>query len=614
MSKLGLVITVTENGFSPIKSENTEGLSWSKAVIDERQLLQNFKQAEGERRFVTFISFLEDGCLLTVMRPLDGSRGGDNLTAWVFIPRTVKLSREDFQSILDRVKNSLGCNNDGEMDGILGDTFTKEYEDCKHPLKYKPSASDGHLAKYVVKPDFNAFDFLERRYQPKYPTYKYVFILGEKDSLEIKPEAKFDTIAENPRPMCLLLAPDKSKLGKGTCVYLRDGAEFVGQIQACKGEKTTLILKRGGFKEQEITVTFEKEVQELTKEDFKNISWIKTIVKSQFRVVNKKSRQQISAFSVTINGKPLGLSGCDLKEGDLQNAQVIVTAEGYKEWKDTRDLGKAQFDDIELDPKVVTKECNVLLSDGQTTAKVTWQEDVNRLGDPLTLPGYEITGVQGKTFVRNDSRKKSNKSDAHKGSRSKTNWRDFLMGAASALLLISLLAVAGYFVFFKDGTYQLIKGDRGTPQTTESNEVSTPNQQTEQTSTNRSEVGVPSLGKRLNSIIEVSWTLKKSDLDSIPGLQGLYDDLNNFKFNNLRKKWKTQLDGSEKFKNIISRIGDLPEDSTNGQFTGKKVIKIDDYEQKIEKLKSKAKGSGAQNGKGNTNQKASSSEESQGNV
>lgn len=612
MSKLGLVITSTREGYHTIKTVNDDAQSWSKAVEDERVLLNNFKQAEGERRCVTFISFLEDGCLLTVMRLHESSRDGDNVTAWVFIPRILKLSKSDFQSIWGRVKNSLGCDNVNEMYGTLGDTFTKEYEDCKHPLGYKPSASDGHLAKYVVKSDFNAFDFLERRYQPKYPTYKYVFILGEKDSLELKPEAKFDTIAENPRQMCLLLAPDenlKSKLGKGTRVYLRDGAEFVGQIQACKGEKAPLILKREGFKDQEITVTFEKEVQDLTKDDFKNISWIKTIVKSQFRVVNKKSGLQISAFSVTINGKSLGLSGCDLKEGDLQNALVLVTAEGYKKWEGTRDLSKALFDSIELEPEVVKKEYGVLLSDERTTAKVTWQEEANRLGEPLSLPGYTI---KGKTFVRNDALKKNNKSDAHKGSRSKTNWRDFLIGAASALLLITLLAVAGYFVFFKDGPYQLIKVDRDTPQTIEMSEEAKQEQPQLNTGDNKSEVA--SLCARLDSIIRPNWRFEKTALDSISELKGLYDDLNKFKFENLRKKWKTQLAGSTIFENIISGIGDLQEDPTNGQFTDKEVIPIKDYEDKIKELKSKAKGSGAQKGKGNTEHNASSSEASQGNI
>lgn len=598
MSKLGLIITNTNNGYTTIKSVNADGQSWPTVVEDERGLLKNFKHAEGDRRFVYFVSFLEDGCLLAVMRPLENARNGDNTTVWVFIPSKANLSTNDINSILGSVKECLDCNDIAQIEEMLGDAFTKEYAEYEHPFKYKASNSNGGLAYYVVNSNINVYDFLKKRYQPEYPTYKYVFILDEVDGLEIKPEdkSKFVYITKEPKLMCQLLPPGdklKAQLGAGVRIcFKKDGDEFLRPEGGAVGFHVHLVLKRDGFNDQEKDLIVNDEVQKLKEDDFKDISWTKTIDKSQFNVSNKTSRQSIREFNVCINGKPLGRSVCVLKEKELTDALVIVTADGYEKVEQKCDLHKTSIS-IQLKPKVVTKEYSVLLSDGKTNAKLTWQQDEKRYGAQLTLPEYEI---RGKDLVRIPSQKENVRSESSNGSHSKICWRDFFIGVASTLFIVTLLAVAGYFVFFND-VMPLSKVDTGSPEPKESHTV--PPSANERSLTSRdNEPEVSSPGHLFDSIVQKDWTLRKADLDTIHDLKGLYDALNNFKFEELRGKWSPLLSkDSEKFKNIIDKIGELEEKSF-GSFSTNGEIKIKKYEEKLEELKKKQRTTGTKKGKG----------------
>lgn len=296
---------------------------------------------------------------------------------------------------------------------------------------------------------------------------------------------------------------------------------------------------------------------------------------------------------MSISGKPLGLSGCKLKESELPDALVTVTADGYEKVEQKCDLRKTPIS-IQLKPKVVTKEYSVLLSDGRTQAKLTWQQDEKRSGAQLTLHGYEI---RGKNLVRISSQKENVRSESSNGSHSKICWRDFFIGVASTLFIVTLLAVAGYFVFFND-VMPLSKVDTSSPEPQESHTV--PHSANEKSQTSRdNEPEASSLGHLFDSIVQKDWTLRKADLDANHDLKGLYDDLNNFKFEELRGKWLSLLSkDSENFKNIINKIRGLEENKSLGSFSTNGKIEIKKYEEKLEELKKGQRTTGTEKGKG----------------
>ncbi len=597
MRKLGLIITRTKDGFGEFYSSG-DNQSWASLASDERALLSYFKKDEGNRRFVTFVSFLDEGCLLTVMCRLAG-RDSDNMTAWVFIPRMVKLSGPEVKEIWDKVKKCFSFGLKNEIETALGSTFTKEYDDCKNPLEYKKSVSDGGFAQFKVSCGFNIGDFFGKLYQPDYPKYKYVFILGTEDGLELKDEVepKFVKLPE-PKLVCQLLHPDReflNSLGQGARVYLSEGTEFKYPVQVFKGSTGEITIKRPGFKDITSTVTLKEEVQELKKEDFGDLSWLKHINKSQFRVVNKRGSSSVTGYDVSVNGKTLGLSGCDLKEDELSRAEVKVTAKGYKEYSGTWDLRMDQIT-IELAPEYVSKEYKIDLFEEldetrKVEAVVTINVEKNRKNAQFSLPGYEL---KGRKYELSHKKKKKNN----------FNWRSFFLGAASALVLVALLAGV-WCIFFRDRGNQESKGPA----------VDAPKAKVENGNAKPKDQEVARFestpGQKFDSLIVTNnkYKLIKSQMDTIPGLEGLYDAFNTYKFDEIRREWATTLKDSERFKRLRDRIGDLK--NYQGEFSTDGEITIQNYEAKIDELKKKKPQNSTRGNSGNASNKKENERDSE---
>ncbi len=594
MRKLGLIITRTKDGFGQFYSSG-DNQSWASLASDERALLSYFKEGEGNRRFVTFVSFLDEGCLLTVMCRLAG-RDSDNLTAWVFIPRMVKLSGPEVKEIWDKVKKCLSCGRKNEIEPALGSTFTKEYDDCTYPLEYKKSVSDDSFAQFKVFSDFNIGDFFGKLYQPDYPKYKYVFILGTEDGLELKDEVepKFGKLPE-PRLVCQLRPPDReflNSLGQGARVYLPGGTEFTSIIQNFQGIEGEITIKRPGFKDITRTVTIKEEVQKLKKEDFGDLSWLKHINKSQFCIVNKNS--PVTGCDVSVNGKTLGLSGCDLKEDELSRAKVKVAAKGYKEYSGTWDL-RMDLISIKLEPVYVPKEYKIDLFEEldktrKVEAVVTFNVEGNRQNAQFSLPGYEL---KGRKYELSHKKKKD----------TKLNWRSFLLGAAaSALVLVAMLALG--FFFFRDRGNQESKGPA----------VDAPKAKVESGNAKPKDQEVARFastpGQKFDSLIDnYGFNLIKSQMDAIPGLEGLYDAFNTFNFDEIRGKWATTLKDSKRFKNLREEIGD--QKNYQGEFSTDGEITIQNYEAKIDELKKKKPQNSTRGDSGNASNKKKNERDSE---
>lgn len=601
MSKLGLIITRTKDGFGEFYSSGDKQ-SWASLASDERALLSYFKEGEGNRRFVTFVSFLDEGCLLTVMCRLAG-RDSDNMTAWVFIPRMVKLSGLEVNDIWDKVKKCLSCGSKKEIEIALGSTFTKEYEDCKYPLVYKKSVSEGDFAQFKDSSTFNIWEFFGMLYQPDYPRYKYVFILGTEDGLELKDEVepKFAKL-QDPRLVCQLLPPDRKfvdSLGQGAHVYLSDGTEFTSIIQKYQDFKGEITIKRPGFNDITSTVTIKEEVQKLKKEDFGDLSWFKHINKSQFSIVNKRDNSPVTGYDVSVNGKTLGLSGCDLKEDELSRAEVKVTAKGYNEYSETSDL-RRDLIPIKLAPVYVPKEYKIdLLEEPDKTRKVeavvTFNVERNRQNAKFFLPGYELKDC--KYELSHKKKKETN-----------FNWRSFLLGAASALVLVALLAGVGYFLFYNGDNSN--KSQETALQDQAKDKGTSVPQNTTPSSGNGGAKHASTPGQKFDSLIDnYGFNLIKSQMDSIPELEGLYDAFNTFKFDEIRGKWATTLKDSKCFKNLTERIVD--QKNYQGEFSTDGEITIQKYEGKIDELKKKKPQNSTRGNSGNASNKKENERDSE---
>ena len=87
MKKIGIAIKKTSQGSGDATFFNSG--EWRNKVVDIRDILKQVTGFNSED-FLTFMSFDSLGCYITLVRRI-GGRDGDNVSAWIFIPNTVKI-------------------------------------------------------------------------------------------------------------------------------------------------------------------------------------------------------------------------------------------------------------------------------------------------------------------------------------------------------------------------------------------------------------------------------------------------------------------------------------------------------------------------------------------
>jgi len=535
MSKLGIAIKITKEGASQPLVVGNVG-DWTSRVIDVRDTLKYVTGLEGYDKVVKFLSFSEDGCLLTQVRAISG-RPGDNVAAWIYIPSNIIIAGEEVAKVADEVKGQL-FNSRTDVD-TLEEIVSKEYENRLYDSKYKSSNKEGELAFRTIG-FYPLIDILgTNRYQTYYSNYKYVFLIDESDGVVIADTtAVIDLTNEKISELCTLIAPSilsiQESFGKGVGIYYKSRRqnkllELSSSILVNKGKDITLYAVKEGFEPQTFKINVSEVEQKCQLPLGRKNMWQKKILPAMF-IVEDEQKMPLEQYVIKINGKSL-LQGVVLSEQECAQVQVTVSKAGY-ETKD-RFLDLRQPEKVEVITLVKEErsfEYEVELNN-EEVGKLSFssRKMINKSISPIV--GYEW---QGNRLVPNPIFVLKNR----------------IIGALCGIgVLLALLFVSWiYSNIESSNNFPWIKWHKEVQQPRPSYYGGAEDEIEDLSQTNPSKE--ESIGKAAEYLDNhQGWV--KSEMEQFSCLEGLFEDMNNFHLREIvGDRYAGLADASNEFKSI----------------------------------------------------------------
>ncbi|WP_300726133.1 hypothetical protein [uncultured Bacteroides sp.] len=393
--KLGFAINCASAGLTT-ELECNKG-KWTNKVIDIREYLKMFSgltdpsksYQEPTGNKLTFLSFDEDGCMLTIAKPIPG-RWGDFRACWIYIPNTVIIDGEQIVNIHRFVSGIMDDeSNITSRKEEIEEFFSQSYPDRDKWAKNVPSSGDKFGMRYIDR-KYQLADLLgNNRYQQYYSKYRAIFLISRSE--EVKPTVNLfeDLTDQSLHTYKIVEAPnlkELSALGKNTELYFENGVRFDKDFNLPEDLELNLVAKRRGFEDIKLTVSVTEWNQKVIFS--KPLDWKIKLGMAKFRVSNSNG-ETIYDIKVWINEKTLSNnSAIYIPESEARNIAYTVKAPGYEEYSGSVDLSQGVRPiEITLHREVRSEISKIVLRD-DTVADMTLKARGMDFSGRSPLKGY----------------------------------------------------------------------------------------------------------------------------------------------------------------------------------------------------------------------------------
>ena len=544
MNKLGFAIKIANEGVRSI-IECNKG-EWSNKVVDIREYLKFFSGLQGTSNAVMFMSFDKSGCFLTLLRSIPG-RLGDFLSAWIYIPNSIKIETEYIESTIKFVKGLLSESNLSDKRQEIEDFFAKGYPKKEIIVTNQPCGN--RYAFRYVGGDYTLSEILDGGYQKYYSEYKAIFLLDKNGDVCIADGMKGILVDLTDRPIkkiCVVKAPsqtDLDSLGRGVSIVYNNKL-FVNSLFE-KGTKLQLFLNRDGFEPIPLPlIEIENELQTIPLDLSYRDKWKKKISCNTFRVVDLEGNDIEEVVTIKVNGKETVL----LPEKECLNVKVDVKADGYEECSQYCNLSDKREIKIYLRRAKQSHRYFIKMSNGKV-AEMTLSAD--KLPRKTPLKWYYVDKVN---------------------KRSEPMMEPFPLIA----ILISLLVTGAIIGFVACWLwFNVISKDNTTETSTETAVEAVVKDEKKPTTPAEQSPG--------REYLENNAVWKKSEMEAIPDLKGLFDALNTYN----KEKINELCEGKEfggRMDTIISTLTKIEGNLPNTSYCRDEKINFENYIKKLKEL------------------------------
>lgn len=546
MNKLGFAIKLASQGAGNAIECNRG--QWISKVVDIREYLKLFNGLQGTDNIVTFMSFDEGGCYLTLLRAISG-RMGDFLSGWIYIPNTIEATGDDIMNTYNYVRNILSQSNINDSIEEIKEFFSKEYPKQEYAAQYVPSSGDEFGVRFLDV-YYSMKEILDAdRYQPYYSNFKAIFLLDKSGEVKIAKEqvARFKDLTKiTIEKTCIFKAPSPEEvrlLGRGTKIVFSTKQEFNSPVLNKKGDRIQLFALRDGFEPVVLPpITIQEDGQKCFI-DPRTVKWKKRINPSMFTVYNR-DHEKIENVRISINGTDITMGQeVFLYEEDCRQATVKYSAPDYEPFEHKRNLLLNEFCEITLNRKVKSYQTTIELANGKHAEMILESKYLSSKYDS-PLKGYEFEEeYHGGKVLRMSSW---------------FVWKQRLWGFFAALAVVMLIIAYAAFDAWLD-THHFKFGlppweeDRpaqqyniGSSTETEDSIHNQSDNQIESEQDGTADISLDAAIKYLDG--NSTWT--KSDMEKFPDLIGLFDDMNTFNLSSLLNEWYKKLSNSQQFKKV----------------------------------------------------------------
>lgn len=546
--KIGIAIYKALQGFEELTDFSlNKSDTWASKIVDIRTDLSKIENLEANRPICMIMPLKDGDYFIVVVSLINGTRSNDNITAWIYIPNTV--NEKDFSKIYNltkEVKDQISKQNFNKSDieeklgEIQYETDIPEWinlesiESCKTTGYYKLNNVEFSLKDVLDVDCLNS---------PSFRKYEKVFLINDGLSCPEYEEIKLPS----PITKSKVIQPLNSLKANGFIPYIGE-KKFSNKIRIFVGEKITVVWKNEKD-DRYIDITKSVKVSENFEDKlYPNQNDYKlTINKDCVKVVDKdKTDSSIKEYKLLINGKSVD-SSYVFSENGFNEANIIVNAEGYEKYEKKHNLKDNKQITIKLEKKLIKYSCTI--GGVEFTAKTK----------------DKISNIEGAEVKYNKIKEEYTVSLIKpKLSSNKKLAIAFVIG-----LVLGFGATATYYFMNKKIAKETGKTINEFPQNADSSE----SKETIPPQDNSDECAIDYLNNHNE------W--KKSEMENIPELKGLWDALVGYKSKDILD-FENTLKESDKFKQILEKIDAIKD--KNEKFSAEnETIVFNDYMNSLNK-------------------------------
>ena len=537
--QLGLKIVKSLNGYQEVAEINGNS-SWTKNVRDTRE---DCKAIEGlnEDSQSSVIMYTADngGEYYTIVSLIDG-RINDFISAWIFRPWNVELSGKELLSIIESVRNEILSS---EIDEVkLNKIFSKVYSESEAAVSPICTGGPSYAVRYYNKKgaDYNISEIFDRGVAQKVnANYKAVFLVD--CAMGLNASSCID-ISSSPLELSISIYPPTPEIlssAHGFSPYL-DGVVFDRPLTVIAGTEITVVWKRAGFVDIPKKYLFKEDKKTIGAPGLEAIAmWIPY---NRFEIKDE-SGNTIPNPKIRIEKRDLPINGnLPVSEHVIKGAMVEVSCDGYSPYSGKHDL--TQCVRIKLKPIIHSYRFATEGRDGQ---RLEFDITSRKVLVRTPLLGYHSR-------------------DGYEPRESGINVIEYRPDKVLSYKWVCIIATLLFVLGIVTGVYGYKLVD----------DWSSPPQVQKQPQEYKIDRNVSILGKTPNRALDNAiqyldeheqWI--RADMETIPELRGLWDELNTFNFTSIKSR--TNLYDSKRFNDLIKKIDELLEVTNNNpKFEGEK--------------------------------------------
>lgn len=510
MNKLGFAVKIASAGAGTALECNKD--LWLTKVSDIRDYLKLFNGLRGTDNTVTFMSFDEKGCFLTILRAQSG-RDGDYISGWIYIPNNILITGEQVEQAHDFVKGILAESNLSIVKDQIEAFFSTEYPPKEVSSDYMPSSGEEYAGRYIGQ-YYSLREILDKdRYQLYYSKFKAVFLLYKNGEVTVSRESgrKIYDLTQQPIEKTFILMPPSPEavaaLGNNVKILFENGAPFHKAYPFKADSEVTLIASKGQFEPIRFSVKVDKEI---TYCDLSKLSpeWYMKVTRSIFDVVDTDNNK-VTQYNMTIGSQMLGMDAyAFIPENQLYNAQIFIDSQRYEDYYGKFDLTQYPIR-IVLERKGMEFNSTMILPNHKQATVIVRSKYVKPNVSPFK--GYYINSYN--ELVEDGFYK----------------WKQRLIGF---LISIGLLALFALYSVFESSDYNPFRENKREARASSSGDN---NEDAIKQGEN-----APSL-KDLLEYLDKNKTWNKSELEKF-GKGELFTDMNNFNLEQLASNYSDLLE------------------------------------------------------------------------
>ncbi len=550
MAKLQLYITMSTADFKSVYNINPSE-DVRAAITDLRKAVESIDYDPAEKNIFYFLKSTDEGSFVTVLRTIP-SRPGDHLAAWIYLPANMKISADQLESVVHLTTRKVSGREVTQDDvTALREAFSADY-----PVQHDCPAITGNYGTgyawrlYGGDEAPSLHEFMGRgRWQQYYLPFEGVLLIDE----ELGITAAGDDLTDRPLGAdAVILPPEPSDDGFRPYVFNR---LLDRPLRATMGCELDIDWRRPGF--EDVTRTVRIDSAEYTPRPAATDDSRKIIRPNSFKITSRFSHTPVSGCQIRVNGHEITDKGRSFTRGELGSASVVVSCEGFIPFSGHIDLASTTQALIQLQERRKVYVFELPVKNSELGAPIKFEIQSK---EPLTespLEGYKLLD------------------DIQEGA-TRTNHLGYTGGSVlGSLGKQALFVAAGIIVglLLGFGCGRCSRGETELAPTnaekvdstasTRSNAIaelsatedtSLPVAKAPQTKP-AADASAANVNPALTSADAIKYldenkTWTKEDLEKYADLQGLYDDMNNFRVQKLVDTWGPKLKDSKTFSDL----------------------------------------------------------------